>query len=605
MSTLPAPAPPAPTFANLAAMITAAARCPGPALRMPRAGGWQRLSYPELYERASTTARGLVALGVRPGDRVAILGTTTAEWTLTDLAVLLAGGVVVPVYHTSSPEEVGYVLGHSRARVVFCEDAGQVAKVTGAGRELPALEHVVLMHGPGDVPGVTVVPGELTRRAAEVELPALEDIGRALKPDAPATIVYTSGTTGPPKGCVLTHANLVATIQMYEDQVRMPPGEQPVVLLFLPLAHVLARLVQFVALRVGAEIAYWRGDNATLLADLQEVRPTHLPSVPRVFEKLHTVALARAEDADPVTRLLFGWAVGRGRHRSALAREGRSPSRLDAAQFALADRLVLGKVRALFGGRVQRLLTGAAPLGLEVLEFFDACGLVILEGYGLTESCAVATLNTPEAYRFGTVGRARPGVEVRIAGDGEILLRGPMLSPGYLDDEAATAEAFTDEGWLRTGDLGRVDAEGYLAITGRKKDLIITSSGKNIAPANIETELQETRWISHAVVYGDEHPYLVAVVTLDPAEAGALAEHAGLDDTDPATLRSSPRVRELLRESIDEVNTHYARIEQIKRFDVLERDLTLEDAELTPTMKVRRAAVYDRYRDRFEALYSE
>jgi long-chain acyl-CoA synthetase len=223
----------------------------------------------------------------------------------------------------------------------------------------------------------------------------------------------------------------------------------------------------------------------------------------------------------------------------------------------------------------------------------------------LTESCSVATLNVPEAIRFGTVGKARPGVEIQIAGDGEILLRGPMISPGYLDNEAATREAYADDGWLRTGDLGRVDAEGYLSITGRKKDLIITSSGKNIAPANIETELQETRWISHAVVYGDNHPYLVAVVTIDPAEAPALAEHAGLTDAEPAELPRSERVRELLRESIDEVNGHFARIEQIKRFDILERDLTLEDSELTPTMKVRRALVYDRYRDRFEALYEE
>jgi long-chain acyl-CoA synthetase len=593
-----------PPFANLAAMIAAAACGPAPALRFFEGGAWRGLSYAEVFARASETARGLMALGVRPGDPVAILGATTPEWTLADLGALLAGAVVVPIYHTSSPREVDYVLEHSRVRAIFCEDAAQVAKVGGSGIALPALEHVILMAPDAVAPGSTIGLDDLRARADEVTPEALVAVGRALEPGAAATIVYTSGTTGPPKGCIITHGNLLATIAMYEDQVQMPPGQQPVVLLFLPLAHVLARLVQFVAVSVGAEIAYWRGDNAMLIEDLQAIRPTHLPSVPRVFEKLHTAALSRAEDAGPVSRAAFAWALERGRRLRELEHAGVEPGPLDRAQYALADRLVLGKVRALFGGRVQRLLTGAAPLGLEVLEFFDACGLVILEGYGLTESCAVATLNVPGACRFGTVGRPRSGVKIKIAPDGEILLRGPMISPGYLNDDAGTRAAFGDDGWLRTGDLGSVDADDYLAITGRKKDLIITSSGKNIAPSNIETELQETRWISHAVVYGDNHPYLVAMVSIDPAEAGALAAHAGESDAGLDALQRSERVRAVLRASIDEVNGHYARIEQIKRFDVLGRDLTLEDAELTPTMKVRRAAVYDRYRDQFEALYT-
>jgi long-chain acyl-CoA synthetase len=553
-----------PPFANLAAMIAAAACGPAPALRFFEGGAWRRLSYAEVFARASETARGLMALGVRPGDPVAILGATTPEWTLADLGALLAGAVVVPIYHTSSPREVDYVLEHSRVRAIFCEDAAQVAKVGGSGIALPALEHVILMAPDAVAPGSTIGLDDLRARADEVTPEVLAAVGRDLGPGDAATVVYTSGTTGPPKGCIITHGNLLATIAMYEDQVQMPPGQQPVVLLFLPLAHVLARLVQLVAVSVGAEIAYWRGDNAMLIEDLQAIRPTHRE----------------------------------------LEHAGVEPGPLDRAQHALADRLVLGKVRALFGGRVQRLLTGAAPLGLEVLEFFDACGLVILEGYGLTESCAVATLNVPGACRFGAVGRPRSGVKIKIAPDGEILLRGPMISPGYLNDDAGTRAAFGDDGWLRTGDLGSVDADDYLAITGRKKDLIITSSGKNIAPSNIETELQETRWISHAVVYGDNHPYLVAIVSIDPAEAGALAAHAGESDAGLDALQRSERVRAVLRASIDEVNGHYARIEQIKRFDVLGRDLTLEDAELTPTMKVRRAAVYDRYRDQFEALYT-
>ena len=419
--------------------------------------------------------------------------------------------------------------------------------------------------------------------------------------DDAATIVYTSGTTGPPKGCVLTHENFIATIRMYEDQLRdeLEPGI--VTFMFLPLAHVLARVVQLVTLDVGATLAFWQGDPKRLLDDIADARPMYLPSVPRVFEKIHARALGAVEDASPVRRRVFEWAVATGARLRAAERQGETAGPVLRAGAHIADRLVLSRVRELFGGELRLGLTGAAPIGREVLEFFDACGVLVLEGYGMTETCAAATLNTPDAFRLGTVGRPLPGSEVAIAEDGEILMRGPHVFGGYRCDEDATGETF-DDGWLRSGDLGEIDEDGFLAITGRKKDLIITSSGKNISPTNLETALRETRWVSQAVVFGDNRPYLVALLTLDPDELTALAERAGVP-AEISAMATDPSVHAVLQETVDEVNAKVARIEQIKRFAILDHDLSQTAGELTPTLKVKRATVNERYRREFEALY--
>ncbi|MGH2978091.1 MAG: AMP-dependent synthetase/ligase, partial [Solirubrobacterales bacterium] len=413
--------------------------------------------------------------------------------------------------------------------------------------------------------------------------------------------VYTSGTTGPPKGCVLTHANCLATVRMYVNALEL--GREPFsIFLFLPLAHALARVTQMAVLHAGGTIAYWQRDPARILDDLGESRPTHFPSVPRVFEKVHSRATAGVEEAGPPKRALFHWALRAGAALRARERRGTGPGILLRARHALADRLVLSRIRGLFGGRLQLALTGAAPIGRDVLEFFDACGVLVLEGYGLTETCAAATLNTPAGFRFGTVGRALPGADVAIAADGEVLLRGDNVFGGYYRDEPATRDTFAD-GWLRSGDLGALDEDGYLRITGRKKDIIITSSGKNITPTNIETELRGRPWISQAVVYGDNRPYLVAVLTLDRDEAPALAARLGIEP-DVAAMARDERVRQALQAEVDEANRHFARIEQVKRFAVLDRDLTQADGELTPTMKVKRSLVYDRYREVFDRLYA-
>ncbi|HSO99117.1 MAG TPA: AMP-dependent synthetase/ligase, partial [Solirubrobacteraceae bacterium] len=417
-----------------------------------------------------------------------------------------------------------------------------------------------------------------------------------------ATLVYTSGTTGPPKACMLTHGNLLATTRLYAQQLGFNHTHS--LYQFLPLAHVLARVAQTVALSVGARVVFWRGDPNTIVDELAATRPTHFPAVPRVYEKMHRAITGRVADGPALQRELFGRALACGARRRRALREGRHPDLLADLQFRLADRLVLSKVRAAFGPALEVAMVGAAPIARELLEFFDACGVLVLEGYGLTETCAAATINTRHAVRFGTVGRPLPGTEVAIAEDGEILIRGPMVFKGYYKDDAATAEMVTPEGWLCSGDLGAITPEGFLKITGRKKDLIITSSGKNITPVNIESLLRESRYVAETVVFGDDRPYLVAMLTLDREESVKLAQRLGIA-TDPVTIAEDPRVHAELQKDIDHVNAKLARIEQIKRFAVLGHDLTQADGELTPTLKIKRAVIYKKYADVFAGLYEE
>jgi long-chain acyl-CoA synthetase len=589
----------APTVCAMA-LTTVAVHGDSAALKFARGGEWTEMSYAELGNAVRDIACGLMAVGVEPGDRVSILSGTRYEWTLADLAALCAGAVVAPIYHTNSPDECRYVLEHAGSRVVFCEDAEQVAKVRQVADACPALEQIVVLDGTAD--GALTLD-ELRARGESVDREAMEAVAGAVKPGDPATIVYTSGTTGPPKGCVTTHENVMATARMYEDELEFASSEEPIVVfMFLPLAHSLARVTQMVTLDVGGTIAFWRGDPKVVLEDLASTRPTHVPSVPRVFEKVHTKAMAGVEEAGRAKRAIFHWALSTGRRVRELERQGRSPGALLRGRHALADRLVLSKVRGLFGPDIRLALTGAAPIAQDVLEFFDACGVLVVEGYGLTETTAAGTLNTQHRFRFGTVGRPLPGTEVTIAADGEILLRGPNIFAGYFRNEDATRETVTEDGWLKSGDLGSIDDDGFLRITGRKKDLIITSSGKNISAANVEAALRESRWISEAVVFGDNRPYLVALLTLDPDEAPALAERAGVD-YDIAAMAHDERVLAELAREVEQVNSRFARIEQVKRFAVAERDLTQDDGELTPTLKVKRAIVYREYAELFDSLY--
>jgi long-chain acyl-CoA synthetase len=590
--------PPPTTLGEM--LLSAAARHHGVALQYRRDGATVSISYSELGTRVTEIARGLIALGVQTGDRVSIFATTSAEWTLADFGALCAGAALAPVYHTSSAEECAYVLAHSGATVVFCGDAAQAAKVALVRQQCPSLRHVIMLEGDAEDDAITLA--QLRQRGNQTPPDAVAARLAAGDRDDLATLVYTSGTTGPPKGCMLSHANLLDSARMYVDALEI--NESHALYQFLPLAHVMARVAQAVVLSAGARICFWDGDAARIIDDLAELEPTHFPAVPRVYEKIHGAVLGQIQDGPALQRAIFAWALERGKRARARVRDGQTLSTIETLQYRLADRLVLAKVRSVFGHQLQLAMVGAASVAPELLEFFDACGVLVLEGYGLSESCSVATLNTPKALRFGSIGRPLPGTEVAVAPDGEILIRGPQVFQGYYHDAEATHQALTADGWLRTGDLGAIDDDGFVTITGRKKDLIITSNGKNITPVNIESQLRETRYITEAVVFGDNRPYLVAMLTLDRDEAAKLADRLGIA-ADPKTIANDPRVREQVQRDIDAVNAKLARIEQIKRFAILDHDLSQAGGEITPTMKVKRAAVYELHAELFASLYRE
>jgi long-chain acyl-CoA synthetase len=583
---------------HLAAMVTdGMERHRGAAVRHYAGGRWVDVSYPDVRRNVLDLAKGLIAAGVERGDRIAILSNTRPEWTYADLAGICAGAVVVPVYQTNSPSECKYVLEHSGSKVVFCEDREQLDKIAAIRDELPELETVIAFADAGPEDSLSL--DDLRSRGQGADESALEQRIAEIQPSDLLTIVYTSGTTGPPKGCMLTHENVRSDVDMVLERIETTADDTYYV--FLPLAHVLTRIVQMLALARGATLAYWRGDPKKILDEIKEVQPTLLPSVPRIFEKIHTVATSKVDEAGGVKAKLFHWATGVGRKVHDLEYRGQSVSPPLRAQHKLADRLVLSKIRDLFGGRLRLALTGAAPIDPSILEFFGGAGVFLREGYGMTETSAVATVNTLEEFKPGTVGRPIPGCEVKIAGDGEVLMSGDNIFVGYYRNEEATAETLVD-GWLHSGDLGEIDADGYLRITGRKKDLIVTSSGKNITPSNIETQLKQSRWISQAVVNGDRRPYLVALLTLDPEEAPALAEKLGVDP-DPAKMARDARVRAEIQKDVDAANREFARIEQVKKFAILERDLSQEKGELTPTMKVKRNVVLEQHARVVDELY--
>jgi long-chain acyl-CoA synthetase len=500
-----------------ALVLDAAATYTGTALKYPLGTGWGTISYPKLGDGVREIAKGLIALGVKPGERVAILSNTRAEWTLADFGAMCAGAIVVPVYQTNSPGECLYVLEHSGASAIFCEDDGQVAKLDEIRSKLPGLRHVIRFEGESE--GALTLT-ELKARGADVAEEQLDERARGATEDDVATIVYTSGTTGPPKGCMLTHGNLRADVDGTAKLVAFA-AEGEVVYIFLPLAHVLTRIVQMLGIDRGATLAYWHRDPKQIVADVGEIAPTMLPSVPRVFEKIYTAATSRVEAAGGVKAKLFWWAVGVGRKVRARAERGGTNGLLLDAQYQLADRLVLQKVRALFGGRIKLALSGAAPIDVDILTFFQACGVWVLEGYGMSETSSLNTLNTIAEHEFGTVGRPIPGCEIQIADDGEILLRGAMNFKGYYRMEEETAKTIVD-GWLHTGDLGELDDDGHLTVTGRAADTIVTG-GENVAPAEVEAVLAEHPAVADVAVHGvaDERwgERVVATIVLRPGVA--------------------------------------------------------------------------------------
>src|SRR3954454_18622290 len=580
--------------ATIADIVSLAAERYGeqPAARFKREGEWTDVSYRQLGEIVSEVARGLIDLGLNAGDRVALLCTTRVEWTFADFAITAAGACVVPIYPTNSPEECAWVAGNSESRFVVCENASQVAKIVAVRDQLPKLEAII-----------AVEPTE-----GAISLDALRERGRArdpkevaartaaVRPEDPYTIIYTSGTTGPPKGCVLTHGNYRSVTRMCEEIDVIQGGE--VVYLYLPLAHSYALLIQLLAVDLGAPIVYWSGDPQQIVPDLMATKPAYLPSVPRIFEKIYTLVTSNNDPEKIKAATKLGLTVRR------MQESGQEvPAELQAA-FDKADAELFVNVRNIFGGNLKQATSGAAPISMEILEFFYACGAPVLEGYGMTETSTVSTTSTVADHRLGTVGRAIPGCEIKIADDGEVLVRGPHIFRGYYGaGDTASFGAVTEDGWLHTGDLGSLDADGYLTITGRKKDIMITAGGKNLTPANLENDLKNSRWISQAVMHADRRPYPVALITLDPEEIVHFAREHGLPE-DVKTLAGEPKVIELIQGELDKVNANYARVEQIKRFFILDHDLSQETGELTPTLKVKRNVVNDLYAEHFERLYS-
>jgi long-chain acyl-CoA synthetase len=566
------------------------------AARYKRDGEWRDTTFAQAAARIEELALGLVAAGITPGDRVAILSNTRPEWTLVSLAASATGAVVVPIYPTNAASECEWVLGDSGTRLVVCEDASQVSKVEQVRPELPGLEYLFVIEAADGVPSLDelVAQGagqdraELTRRQAEI---GIEDI---------YTIIYTSGTTGPPKGTVLTHANALSVSDKVRQQGIIAEGDT--LYLYLPLAHAFALASLLAAYGLGATVVYFGGDTQLILQELIETKPTYVPSVPRIFEKLYGAALKLQAQGSEEDQERFAKAIALGVDvRQRIARGEEIPAALQQA-FDQADERLYQRVRGLFGGELKQAITGAAPIAPEILEFFYACGVPVMEGWGMTETTAVATVCTLQDFRFGTVGRTLPGVEVRIAEtDGEILIRGDNVFHEYWNNPEATSEAIVD-GWLHTGDIGEFDDDGYLKITGRKKDVIITAGGKNLTPANIENDLKQSPFISQAVMHGDRRPYPVALITLDPEEILPWAAQRGLPE-DVEQLANADQVIRLVQAEVDRANANYAQVEQIKRFAILTRDLSIEDGELTPTLKVKRTVVSERYAQLLGSLY--
>ena len=562
-------------------------------------GSWVKRTYEEVGETVRELSLGLIDLGIERGDKVSILANTRPEWTYFDFAALSAGATVVPIYQTNSPEECQYVLENSDARAVIVEDDAQLEKIRAIRDRCPKLEHVIRMTGSSDD---AISSDELAERGRGRDAAEWEQRFGSVEPDDICTFIYTSGTTGPPKGCVISHGNYRAMLDMVLD-ADVLGGEGETTYLFLPLAHSFALLIQLGNFELGATLAYWERDPLKIVPNLAEVKPTYFPSVPRIFEKIYTTASATAEKAGGVKKAIFDWAISVGKRYREAQREGRSvwpPLRI---QYELADRLVLSNIRNLFGGNLETAVTGAAPINPEILRFFDAAGVLVLEGWGMTETSTAATIATPDDFKFGTVGRPFPGCEIKIADDGEILVKGPNIFQGYYKNEDATTETLVD-GWLHTGDIGEIDSDGYLKITGRKKDIIITAGGKNITPANLEAEIKQHPLVSQCVVIGDRRPYLVALVTLDPDEAVSYAKEHDLPD-DPEALASNAGVKAEIEAHVDEINEKFARVEQVKKITILPHDLSQEGGELTPTLKVKRAVVADKYDDRIAALYGD
>jgi long-chain acyl-CoA synthetase len=601
-------------------LFTQAERRPDAPAHHTKSGGVYRpKSYRQLADEVRRAGKAFIALGQKPGFTTCILGFNRSEWVAFDVAAMAAGGAPAGIYTTCSPDEVAYIIHHAESEVVLLENENQWSKVHEKLGELPRLKYVVMMRGapridhageamearpgePGSAPKPPLVMSYddfLSRGDAVTDADFFARLD-ALEPDGLATLIYTSGTTGPPKGVMLSHRNLSWTAECARDLVN--GNAQDCALSYLPLSHIAEQVFTIHGpLTMGCSV-YFAESIDKVSDNLKEVQPTLFFGVPRIWEKMHAGITAKLKEAKGTKKKLVEWAMKAARQANEIRMRGGEPQGLVRAQYGLAQRLVLGKLKAAIGmSRARTCVSGAAPVAQEILEFFAGIDVLVSEVYGQSEDTGPTSFNRARNMKLGTVGEPVPGVEVKIADDGEILVKGPNVFLGYYNEPEATAETLED-GWLRSGDLGQFDKEGFLSITGRKKDIIITAGGKNIAPKNIEGALKNYPPIVEAVVIGDRRKYLTALVVIDAAQA---AEIAGTSSADPEALKRHPAVLAAVQKAIDEVNASLARVETVKKFHILEKPFTIEAGELTPTLKLKRRVVYDRYAREIEGMYAE
>jgi long-chain acyl-CoA synthetase len=573
------------------------------AVQAKSGGRYQPISHRVIVERVRLVALGLEALGVKPGDRVAILSENRPEWLIADWACLTSGVADVPIYPTVPAEQVGYILRDSSAVVIFVSNAELAAKVASERASIPALRQVVGFGGTWPGVDMTLEALEARGRSADTD-EARARYGaraRAVKPDDLATIIYTSGTTGEPKGAMLTHDNIYSNVAAAREI--LPVVEGDVTLSFLPLSHIFQRMVDYLLQAVGVSIAYAESMD-TVLANFGEVRPTFVVSVPRVYEKIYARVLENALAGGAIKKRIFFWAREVGDRWADEKLAGREPGGWLGLRYAIAQRLVFSKLKARVGGKLRYFVSGGAPLAPEINKFFYSAGLVILEGYGLTETSPVITVNTPDHLRIGTVGMPIMGVEVAIAQDGEILTRGPHVMRGYFNKPDATRDAIDEEGWFHTGDIGVLE-DGYLRITDRKKDIIVTAGGKNVAPQPIENQIKTNKYVSQAVMIGDKRKFVIVLVVPNFEQLEKWAKLKNLLWTDRKQLLALPLVRAKMDKEALSKLAGLGSYEKPKKVVLLEKDFTVEGGELTPTLKVKRRVIDQRYKSLIDSAYAE
>jgi long-chain acyl-CoA synthetase len=578
------------------------------ALSYKREGAWRAVSSEEFLRRARRIALGLHALGLRRGDRAAIISESSPEWVLSDVGCLFAGAVDVPIYPTLSPSQACYIMNDSGAGVLFVQHAAAYERIRRAVGECQSLKHVVVMTGEATEAasdGRVMTLAELEERGAglEAERPRLiEELARAVEAEDLATIIYTSGTTGEPKGVMLTHSNVVSNLIDTSDRLAFTPED--IILSVLPLSHIFERGAMYMYLHHGARVFFAEaiekiGDN------MREVRPTVVIAVPRLFEKIYARIQEKAAEGGRMKSALLAWAVEIGKRWAHLKVARRAIPTLLALKHRVATRLVFSKWQEATGGRIRIFVSGGAALPEELAYIFIGAGLPIVQGYGLTETSPVITVNPPEDNRPGYAGRPIRNVEVRTAPDGEIETRGPNVMRGYYNKPEATREVFTDDGWFKTGDIGALDADGYLKITDRKKELFKTSGGKYIAPAPIEQLIKQSRFVNQVVLVGNGRKFPAALIVPDWEMLRSYSQLKGLGIETPAELCRHPRILDLMQRQVDSVTQDLSRFERVKRVALLEKELTVEGGELTPTLKVKRRVVDEKYRDVIDRLYAE